>query len=48
METNGADDSHWEEIHNPFATELGITTQQQLEDFVENDLPNFKLVTVDT
>lgn len=44
LETHGADDRHWDELHNPSAGELGITTRQQLEDFVENDLPNFKLV----
>ena len=32
-------------MHNPSAGELGITTREQLEDFVENDLPNFNLVT---
>ena len=32
-------------MHNPSAGELGIKTEAQLKDFVENDLPNFKLVT---
>ena len=32
-------------MHNPVAGELGITTQQELDDFVENSLPKFKLVT---
>ena len=37
-------DKVWNKLHNPSAAELGITTHEQLEDFVENDLPNFNLV----
>ena len=36
---------YWESLDNPVAGELGITTRQELEDFLENALPKFKLVT---
>lgn len=45
LEPSRADDLYWESMHNPAAGELGITTQRELEDFVENALPKFKLVT---
>ena len=37
-------DRYWEVMHNPVAGELGITTQQELDDFVDNAIPKFKAV----
>lgn len=45
LEHPHASNPYWESMHNPVAGELGITTQQELDDFVENALPKFKLVT---
>eukprot|EP00904_Undaria_pinnatifida_P000826 jgi/Undpi1/10744/HiC_scaffold_29.g13192.m1 len=44
LEPSSAGAKYWESMHNPVAGELGITTQQELDDFVENSLPKFKLV----
>ena len=44
LEPPHAGGKYWESMHNPVAGELGITTQQELDDFVENSLPMFKAV----
>ena len=31
-------------LHNPLCAEFGIRTAQELEDFVQNDLPEFAMV----
>ena len=43
-ERSPAGEVFWESMKNPVAGELGITTQQELDDFVDNHLPKFKVV----
>jgi len=45
LEPSDGSNQYWESLDNPVAGELGITTRQELEDFLENALPKFKLVT---
>lgn len=44
LEPSHTGDRFWESMQNPVAGELGITTHQDLQDFVDNAIPKFKAV----
>lgn len=44
LEPSHTGDRFWESMQNPVAGELGITTHQELQDFVDNAIPKFKAV----